>query len=658
MVEEPKVGVYVCHCGVNIAGVVNVKAVVEYASTLPNVVVAKDYPFMCSDPGQNLIIEDIKTKGLNRIVVASCSPRMHEPTFRKALERAGLNPYLLEMANIREHCSWVHEKQPQEATEKAKELVEAAVAKARMLKPIETVKMPVVKRALVIGGGIAGIRAALDIANSGFEVYLVEKRPSIGGNMARLDKTFPTLDCSQCILTPLMVEVAQHPNIKLLTYSEVQSIDGSVGNFTVKILKKPRYVNEDLCTGCGICEQKCPYTVPSEFNLGLGKRKVIYFEFPQAVPLKPVIDRDNCVYFKRGTCRACERFCPAKAIDFNQQPKEITINVGAIVLATGYGLYDVKTKMPEYRYGLSKNVITGLELERLTSATGPTKGAILRPSDNREPKNVAIILCVGSRDEKHLDYCCRVGCVAGIKHAYYIVSHIPDAKVTICYTDIRAFGKGYEDFYGRIRSLDNVQFIRGRPMEIFEDANGSLYFDVFDQNTNRLIRLNPDLVVLETGIVPDPSFEELAKVLKCSRGPDGFALELHPKLRPTETSVDGVFIAGVVQGPKDIPDTVAQAGAAASSAIALLARGEVESVPNVASVNQDLCSGCGVCEVVCPYTAIVLEARNGGRVAKVEATKCKGCGACAAACPSGAMTQLGFEDKQLIPQIEVLARGR
>ncbi|MEM0456258.1 MAG: CoB--CoM heterodisulfide reductase iron-sulfur subunit A family protein [Nitrososphaerota archaeon] len=655
--EEVRIGVYICHCGLNIASVVDVKKAAEEVSKVPNVVVAKDYQFMCSQPGQNIIIEDIKQHRLNRVVVAACSPRMHEPTFQKAVERGGLNPYLFEMANIREHCSWVHEKEKVAATEKAIKLVKAAIAKARLLKPLKREKVNVIPRALVIGGGIAGIRASLDIANAGFEVHLVETRPSIGGNMARLDKTFPTLDCSQCILTPLMVEVSRHPNVTLHTYTDVVNIDGSVGNFKVKLLKKPRYVDESKCTGCGTCITKCPWTAPSEFELGLGKRKAIYFEFPQAVPLIPVIDPEHCMYFQKGTCRACEKFCPTKAIDFNQKPEEIELEVGAIILATGYSLYDVAKAMPEYGYRKYKDVITGLELERLVSATGPTKGHIVRPSDGKEPKKVAIILCVGSRDEKHLRFCCRFGCVAGIKHAYYIVSHIPDAEVYICYRDIRTFGKGYEEFYERIRNYENIKFIRGSPMEILQDADGSLYFDVFDANTNRIVTLRPDLVVLETGIVPHPTFKEVAKILKCAVGPDGFALELHPKLRPTETSVDGVFLAGAVQGPKDIPDTVAQAGAAASSVIALMSKGYVETIPYVSSINEDLCSGCGICQPLCAYDAISLVKKEDGKqVAKVDIGKCKGCGVCAAACPSGAAQQLGFNDEQILAMVRTLTR--
>ncbi len=650
----PKIGVYVCHCGSNIAATVDVAQVRDYAAELPNVAISRDYPYMCSEPGQKVIVEDVRNLGINRVVVASCSPRMHEPTFQKAVETAGLNRYLLEMANIRDHCSWVHTDDPERATEKAKILVKASVAKAAQLKPLTTEKLSVNPTALVIGGGIAGIRGSLDIANAGFEVYLVEKRPSIGGNMARLDKTFPTLDCSQCILTPLMVEVARHPKIHLYTYSEVQSVEGSVGNFTVTIEGKPRYVNEARCTGCGTCVSKCPLKVPSEFELGLGQRSAVYFEFPQAVPLIPVIDPEHCAYLTNGRCRACEKLCPTKAIDFEQKPREVKLNVGTIILATGYTLYDVANKMPEYEYARNRNVITGLQFERLCSATGPTKGNIQRLEDGKRANTVAIVLCAGSRDTKHLPYCCRFGCAAGLKHAYYVVSHIPEARVYICYTDIRSFGKGYEEFYERIRGYENVYFVRGRPAEIYSNPHRSLYFDVYDSNTNRFLRINPDLVVLETGVVPDPAMLQLGRMLKCSRGPDGFALELHPKLRPTETSVDGVFLAGVVQGPKDIPDTVAQAGAAASSAIALMSRGYAESVPYIAEVNEDVCSGCGVCEPLCAYNAISIVEKNGGKLASIDAAKCKGCGACAAGCPSAAMDQKGFDSQQILAMVEAI----
>ena len=656
--SEPRIGVYICHCGKNIAGVIDVSKLVEYASKLPGVVVAREYPYMCSSPGQELVAKDIRELGVNRVVIAACSPKMHEQTFQKVLEKAGVNPHLLEFANIREHVTWVHSSEPEKALEKAKALVAGAVAKAALLEPIEPERVSVKGAALVVGGGIAGIRAALDIANAGFKVYLVEKQPSIGGHMAKLDKTFPTLDCSQCILTPLMVEAASHPNIELMTYSEVESVEGYVGNFKVKVRRKAAYVDWDKCVGCGLCAEKCPVKkVPDEFNEGLGYRTAIYFQFPQAVPRRPVIDSEHCLYFTKGVCRVCEKVCPAGAIDFSQEDRIEEIEVGAIVVATGFKLLDPR-EVPEYGYGRFRNVITGLELERLSSAGGPTAGKILRPSDGKPPKRVAILLCVGSRDEKHLPYCCRVGCMNGLKHTYYVHSSSPDTEVVLCFMDMRAFGKGFEEFYRKVRSLGNVVVIRGKPGEIRENPDGTLTFDVWDTGTARPYRVTVDLVVLENGVVPSDGTAEIREKLKLPAGPDGFLLELHPKLRPVETAVSGVFLAGFAQGPKDIPDTVAQASAAAAQAVALMSAGVVELPPHIVAVNTELCGGCGVCVGVCSYNAIKLVEKEGKTVAEVTPALCRGCGACAAACPSGAMQQHGFTDEQLHRQVEAVAEVR
>ena len=654
--EDVKIGVYVCHCGKNIAGVINPEKVAKIIGELPHVVIARDYLYMCSSPGQDLIVSDVKEYNLNRVIIAACSPSMHLHTFQNTVKRAGLNPYMLEIVNIREQATWVHDDNPEKAEEKVIELIKAAVERAVHLYPLTTETFPVEKKSLVIGGGIAGIKAALDLANAGYKVYLVEKRQSIGGKMAQFDKTFPTLDCAQCILTPLMVEVGNHPNITLLAYSEVEDVSGSPGNFTVKVKLKARYVNWDKCTGCGTCVEKCPKKVISDFDEGLGFRKAIYFEFPQAIPRKPVIDSENCLYLTKGVCRVCERFCPAGAIDFNQQPKTIELNVGTIIVAVGFDLYDM-SKLYEYGYGRYKNVITGLQLERLSSANGPTKGKIVRISDKKEPKTVVIILCAGSRDEKHVNYCCRVGCVLGLKHVYYVAKAVPDAKIIVCYTDIRAFGKGFEEFYRKIRSLNNVYLIRGRPMEIFENKDGSLSFDVYDSNTGLMVHVDADLVVLETALVPPEGWEELRRKLKISIGPGGFALELHPKLKPVETTVDGIYLAGFIQSPKDIPDTVAHAGAAASAAIAFMSKGYVESTPYIAFVDEEVCSGCGICASICPFEAISIKVENDKRVAKVDSIKCKGCGACAGSCPSGAIQQHYFTDVQILTEVEALARG-
>jgi len=549
----PRIGVFVCHCGSNIAGFVDVKEVVEFASKLPHVVLAIDERYVCSEPGQALIRDSIKKHNLNRVIVASCSPRMHEPTFRKALEVGGLNPFLLEMVNIREQCSWVHMHEPGRATEKAKALVASAVAKARLLEPLTPLKFKVTPTALVIGGGIAGIQASLDLANKGFKVYLVEKNPSIGGHMAQLDKTFPTLDCSACILTPKMVDVARHPNINLLAYSEVKSVDGFIGNFKAKIVKKARYIDETLCTGCGTCAEKCPVqNIPNEFDLGLGKRKATYVPFPQAVPLIYTIDKNNCLYFTKGVCRVCEKFCPFKAINFDQQDQEVEIDVGTIIIATGYDLFDA-TQKPEYGYDKYKNVITNLEFERLVNAAGPTGGKLIRPSDGKEPKRIAFVQCIGSRDAQTNPYCSRICCMSSIKHAHQVKENYPGAKVYVFYIDLRASGKGYEEFLWRVQE-EGVNFVRGKVAEVYRKSQSENLIVLFEDTLlSRVREMEFDMIVLAAGLVSRVDSEQIRKILRLSLSPDKFFLEAHPKLRPVETHIAGVYLCGCAQGPKDIP---------------------------------------------------------------------------------------------------------
>ena len=647
--EEPRIGVFVCHCGLNIAGVVDVEAVTEYARTLPGVVYAEHYRYMCADPGQKLIKEAIKKYKLNRVIVAACSPRLHEPTFRRCVAEAGLNPYLFEMANIREQCSWCHPHEPEKATEKAKDLVRMAVAKAALLEPLKTIKVPVTKKALVIGGGIAGINAALDLANLGFEVYLVERSPSIGGHMAQLDKTFPTLDCSACILTPKMVDVARHPNIRLLTYSELLGMEGYIGNYKVRILKKPRYVDESKCTGCGECAKHCPVEVPSEFDMGLGPRKAIYIPFPQAVPLKYTIDYEHCI-----RCELCSRACQAGAIDFSQEPEEIELEVGVIVVAIGFDIY-LPEDMPEFGYGRYPNVITGLELERLLNAAGPTNGALMRPSDGKEPKRVVFIQCVGSRGTGRFIYCSGFCCMYSIKQAVLLKERIEGIDVVILYTDMRTNFKGYEEFYRRAKEL-GVKFIRvdlqGRRIE--EDPEtGDLIVRARTEG-GREVELRADLVVLATTAIPRPGAHELARKLNIPLGPNGFFMEAHPKLRPVDTAMDGIFLAGACQGLKDIPYSVSQGSAAAARAATILTKDEVESEAITAVVDESKCIGCGLCVEICPFGAPVLEARK----ARIREVMCKGCGTCAASCPRGAISMRHFKDEQIMAQLKALLMAR
>ena len=646
---EPRIGVYICHCGSNIAGMVDVEEVARFAQDLEGVVVARDYKFMCSDPGQEFIKNDIKELKLNRIVVAACSPTLHEATFRRACQEAGINPYLFEMANIREHCSWVTEDKDK-ATEKAKALVGAAVRRILYHEPLEIREVSVHPDTLVVGGGIAGIQAALKIADSGHKVYLVEREPSIGGHMAQLDKTFPTLDCSACILTPKMSSAGSHPYIELLTYSEVEEVSGYIGNFKVKIRKKARYVDEDKCTGCGICVEKCPFKADSEFEAGMGKRKVIYTPFPQAVPNIPVIDREHCVYFLKGTCRACEKFCEREAIDFEQVDKSLEIEVGAIIVATGFSIFDPS---PIYQYGYKRldNVITSLEFERLVSSTGPTDGNIVL-KDGSTPRSIAIIHCVGSRDKNYHEYCSNVCCMYSLKYSHLINEKI-DAKVYQFYIDMRCFGKGYEEFYARL-SEEGIHFIRGKASGITDrvtnEEEGKLTIIAEDTLLGTIIKLPVDMVILSCGLEPQPDAGDVARLFNVSRGTDGFFLEKHPKLDPVATTSDGIFLAGCCQGPKDIPSTVAQALAAAAEALAMISKGKVEIEATTAVIDERICTGCQICKLVCPYSSISFDEEK--EVCRVNEALCKGCGSCVGGCPSDAINLKHYTNEQIVAQME------
>ncbi len=652
MAEELRIGVYVCHCGTNIAGVVDVAAVREFAEKIPNVVVARDYKFMCSDPGQALIKEDIVKYKLNRVVVAACSPLMHEKTFRRACMLGGINQYLFQMANIREQVSWVT-KDHDAATEKAKAQVMGAISKVRLLQPLQTATFKVKDSVLIIGGGIAGIQAALDIAEAGNKVYLVEKLPSIGGHMAQFDKTFPTLDCAACILTPKMVAVGQHPNIELMTYSEVDSVSGFVGNFKVKVRRKAKYVDHDVCTGCGMCIEKCPVKkIPSEFEEGLANRRAIYTLFAQAVPNKPVIDAEHCTYFlKGGKCRVCERVCEPGAIRWDDQDKIDEIEVGAIIAATGYELFDPSV-IPQYGYGQYPDVYTSLEFERLNSAAGPTLGKIVC-KDGRTPERVAIVHCVGSRDRNYHLHCSKVCCMYSLKYAH-LIAEKTGAEIINFYIDMRAGGKRYEEFYRRLCD-EGVRFVRGKVAEITDHAEdpeeeGKLIVRAEDTLLQQTLRVPVDMVILSPAIRAGDGAEELGRLLGVSRGADGFFLEKHPKLGPVETPTDGVFLAGTCSGPMDIPETVAQGSGAAAQVLSLFQRGNVELEANYAVIQEDLCSGCKTCLDICPFGAISFD--DAKDVSVINEALCKGCGTCAAACPSGAILSRHFTTEQVLAEIE------
>ncbi|MGB9683875.1 MAG: CoB-CoM heterodisulfide reductase HdrA2 [Candidatus Bathyarchaeales archaeon] len=650
--QEIRIGVYVCHCGLNIAGSVDCEEVAKFAASLPNVVLAKDYRYTCSDQGQELIKNDIREHRLNRVVVASCTPRLHEPTFRKVCEEAGLNKYLFEMANIREQCSWVHLHDREAATEKAKDLVKMAVAKAALLTPAEEIEVPIIRKALVIGGGVAGIQAALDLADTGYKVYLVERQPSIGGMMARIDKTFPTMDCSICILAPKMSDVGHHPNIELLANSEVIDVKGYIGNFHVKVLKKPRYVKED-CTACGDCSKVCPITAPNEFDAGLALRHAIYTPFAQAVPSTYIIDMNLCLNKDEiMVCDKCIKACERQAIDFTMKPETVELEVGTIIVATGADVFDPST-LPNYGYGKYLNVITSLEFERLINAGGPSGGRLIRPSDMKIPKRVAFIQCVGSRSNKSgRTYCSNVCCMNTIKDSLLIKEHWPETEIYVFYVDIRAYGKGFEDLYKRAKN-ERVIFIRGLPAEIIEDPKTRNLW-LIGENTllKEPYKLNFDLVILSVGLEPRKDSEIIQRLLTLSRTQDGFFMEAHPKLRPVDAATGGIFFAGCAEAPKDIKDSVTQASAAAARAGILMAKGKVTVEAITPILDEEKCKACGLCTKVCPYNAITLN-KELKRVEIVEAA-CGRCGTCAAECPSDALTQSHFTDEQVMAQIDAV----
>ncbi len=641
-------GVFVCHCGHNIAGSVDIKRVVDEISKESDVVFCTDYIYMCSSPGQDLIGDTIRQRKLTGVVVACCSPTLHEGTFRGVAANAGLNPYRLEIANIREQCSWVHQNDMAKATAKAILIIKSTLEKVRRNAELIPIRVPITPKALVIGGGVAGIQASLDIANAGYEVYLVERSPTIGGKMVELSETFPTLDCPQCILTPKMTEVANHPKIHLYTFCEVESLSGYVGNFRVTLKHKATYVDWDKCTGCGECIEKCPSKVPSEFDHNLGKRKAIYITFPQAVPNRPTIDKENCLYFKKGICRICEKVCEVGAIDFLQVDRFEEIDVGAIIVATGFELYGLD-KIDEYGGGSFRDVVDGLQFERLLSASGPTAGVVKRPSDQKVPKRVAFVQCVRSRDpECGFPYCSRVCCMYIAKQALLYKERVPDGEAVVFYIDIRSNGKGYEEFIKRARDEAGVIFVRGKVAKIIEE-NGELELWGADTLTGRQLKYRADMVVLAPAMVPSSGVKELATKLRIPTDEFGWIKEAHLKLRPFETLTAGIFIAGAAQYPKDITDTVAQASGAAAKVVELFSSAELEKEPLIARVDTELCRACGYCESACAYDAIKVDEKK--KVSVVNEALCEGCGACAAVCPSGAVNLTNFTSSQVLNMV-------
>ncbi|MDH5266525.1 MAG: 4Fe-4S binding protein [Candidatus Bathyarchaeota archaeon] len=637
--KSSKIGIFVCECGGNIGNVVDVNAVLEAVKNWEGVVVAKYNKYLCSKPAQEMIIDAIKKKDLDRAVVASCTPRMHLPTFQSVLERAGLNPYMLEFVNIREQDSWAHGPQPsEEATKKAISLIRGSYERSLELEPLETISEKGTREMLIVGGGIAGITAALELGYLGFNVHVVDRKPTIGGNMAKLTKVFPTLDCAQCILTPRMAEVGRNPNVHLLTYAEVQEVSGRPGNFDVKVFMKPRGVDVDKCRSCGVCVKVCPVTVPDGFNEGLSQRKAAYIEFPQAVPSAYVIDFDACT-----KCGKCEKLCPSKAINLEDKGKTIDLKVGAIIMATGYELYDAR-KLENYGYGIYKDVITMMDLERLTSAAGPTSGFVKR-ADGSDVRKMAIVLCAGSRDKNHIIYCSRICCMYALKQAF-LLKKMLGIDVSIYYTDIRATGKGYEELYWRDQEA-GVVFVRGKVAEVWKNNNGKLVVLAEDTLADSVTEEEFDLVALATPMVPPSGLKELADKMKVAIGEDGFIQEKHPKLDPVDSLVTGVFACGCGLSPKDVRDTVSDALGAASKASLFLKSEYITTSPEKAYVISELCDGCGICIETCPVNAITMQEGK----AEINPFMCTGCGACIPVCPREAIDFKNSTTKQILAHL-------
>ena len=661
--EEPRVGVFVCYCGLNIAGTVDVEAVAEYARTLPNVVYVKTNRYTCADPGQEEIRKGVRDYKLNRVVVAACSPRMHEPTFRRTVSEAGLNPFLYEMANIREFSSWCHQSTPKEATEKAKELVRMAIAKVKLLEPLDVIEVPVTNRALVVGAGVAGASSAVDLAEMGYQVYLVDRAEIIGGHMAQLGKTFPVFECSNCpqqihcprfsCVATRVGAAAVHPNIKLLAYSDVKEIEGVIGSYKAKIVRRPRFVDENKCISCGKCAEICPVTVPNKFDAGVKTRKAIYLPFPNATPSTYTIDNETCLNFKDGSCKKCQETCPVGAVDFEQKPIEEQYEVGCIVVSTGYDIYE-PYDLPNYGFGKYKNVVTALQLERIIDSNTQILGDLWKPSDGKMPESLTYIQCVGSRDFNKFEYCSGFCCMLTLKSAVFLKEKYGDKlDINVLYTDMRANRKGYEELFRKAQQI-GVNFIRVKLTDrnVTEDpATKKLVVHAVKEN-DKPVEIKSDMVVLATAAIPSQGSEEVARVFNISRGGDGFFMESHPKLKPIDTPADGVFVAGGCQGPKDVPYSVSQGMGTAARAATILSKPKWKIQPIVAVVAPEKCRNtkvkCGICAKACPYGAIRAPE---GQVAEAISAMCHGCGTCVAECPADAITQKHFTDPQIVSQI-------
>ncbi len=664
--EEVKVGVFLSDCGKQLAEILDFKALTEHVRKVSGVALVVRGNEFWRGEGLKTIVDAIKSKKINRLVVAETLPKLSEVKIVKAAEEAGLNPYLVEVIDLKDHCAWPHRDTPPEATEKAKAMLLAAIERAKLLEPLEKLEFPAVKSVLVIGGGIAGMQAAEDLADLGFDVHLLEKAPFLGGLAARAGRFFPTDDCAICIQSPASdVKAITHtsrkcvyrsgfseiPNIHILTNSKIVKVEGVPGNYEVTVEKKPRYVDESKCVCCDLCTTVCPVEMPDEYNAKLKTRKAIYINTPPVHPPVYVIDESTC---KFQECAKCVEICPTKAIKLNQKTEKLTLNVGGIIVATGFKEYDPSV-IKEYHYGEYPDVITNLELARMIDGFGPTNGEIIKPSDRKPAKRIVFVQCVGSRDQRWNPWCSSICCMISLKNAMLIKSAYPDTDITICYIDIRTTGREHEYYYEKAREM-GIKFVKGRPTEISHDPDGNiLVVDVEDAILRRFFELEADIVVLATAMVPSEDTKELAEMLGIELDQDGFFKEYNAKLRPTETKIRGIYLCGGATFPKDAPTSSLHAHSAAMKAAKFLSNGKIIKDQRTAFVNEEYCGDCKFCPVTCPFNAITLVPKGEDHfVAQVSDLKCEGCGICVGTCPVNAIELRHSRPNQMEAQMNAL----
>jgi heterodisulfide reductase subunit A len=664
--EQPKVGVFLSDCGKQLTEILDFDALTSFVKTVPKVALIARGSEFWRGKGLQTIVDAVKSGKINRVVVAESLTKISDVNIAQAVEDAGLNSYLVEVIDIKDHCAWPHRATPKEATEKAKAMLLSAIERAKLLEPIEKLEFPALKSALIIGGGIAGIQTAVDLADLGFEVNLIEKAPFLGGLAARAGRFFPTDDCAICIQSPASdVKTITHtsrkcvyrsgfseiPNLNILTNSQVVDVEGVPGNYKITIEKNPRYVIADKCVACDKCVSVCPVETPDEYNANLKNRKAIYMNVPTVYPQVYVIDEDAC---KFHDCAKCVEVCPTDAIDLDQKPEQITLNVGSIVVATGFKEFD-SSKIKEYHYDDYPDVVTNLELARMIDVFGPTNGAIIRPSDGTPAKKIVFVQCAGSRDRRYNPYCSSICCMISLKNASLIKEANPNAEITICYIDIRTTGREHEYYYERARDM-GIKFVKGRPTEIYNDEEkGKLIVDVEDALLKRFLDLEADLVVLATSMIPAEGTKELAEILGLALEADGFYKEYNAKLRPTETRLRGIYLCGGATFPKDAPTTSLHAHSASMKAAKFLTKGKIVKDQRTAIVNDEYCGDCEFCPVTCPYGAISLEPTDENHfVAIINDLLCEGCGICVGTCPLNAIELRHSKQDQMAAQINAL----